>query len=221
MRAVKGPRGSAGASPSQNPGFRTWEGSVRAVKGPRGSAGASPSQNPGFRTWEGSVRAVKGPRGSAGASPSQNPGFRTWEGSVRAVKGLRGSAGASPSQTWASELGRARLCPSRIMPRLAGRLAIPESCKGISMDLVAASSTPTSAGTWTSWPSRRSSRMRTGSTLSSSRQSLNPRRQKKKRQNRRKLVSKRRLVRMDRERSRERVVLSDGDRNEPPSPRQS
>jgi hypothetical protein len=33
------------------------------------------------------------------------------------------------------DFGRARLRPSQVLPRLATRLALPGSCKGIEMDL--------------------------------------------------------------------------------------
>ena len=105
-------------------------GSVRAGKGHRGSAGASPSQNLGHRTWEGEAPSepAKAYRGSAGASPSQNLGHRTREGEAPSepAKAFAAQQELRPPKTWATEPGRARLRPSRIILRLVGSFALPD-----------------------------------------------------------------------------------------------
>ena len=126
------------ALPKPGPPHLGGRGSVRAGKGDRGSAGASPSRNLGRRTWEGEApseparataaqQELRPPKsGAAGlgrarlrpsrqrrrrrsrsfALPKAGPPQLGGRGSVRAGKGDRGSAGASPSPTCANAVTR-------------------------------------------------------------------------------------------------------------------
>ena len=96
---------------------------------------ALPKPGPPNLGGRGSVRAGKGHRGSAGASPSQNLGHRTWEGEAPSEPAKANAAQQElrPPKTCATELGRARLRPSRQRrTRLSRSFALPESCEGLS-----------------------------------------------------------------------------------------
>ena len=124
--------GSAGASPSRNKtsGHRSWEGEAPAE--PANATAAQrelrPPENKTSATEPGRARLRPSRQrycGSAGASPSRKPGPPNLGGRG---SGRAGEASAAqrelrpPKQNLATEPGRARLRPSRIMPRLAGRL---------------------------------------------------------------------------------------------------
>ena len=90
---------------------------------------ALPKPGPPNSGGRGSVRAGKGHRGSAGASPSQNLGHRTREGEAPSepAKAIAAQQELRPPKTWATELGRARLRPSRQRPsRLSRSFALPK-----------------------------------------------------------------------------------------------
>ena len=110
-------------------------GSVRAAIASAGSAGASPSQKMRDRTREGEDPSEpQSPRpAQQELRPPRNTRTRPnsgGRGSVRAAIASAGSAGASPSQKYATELGRARLCPGRNrLGRLSGSFALPRRAR--------------------------------------------------------------------------------------------
>ena len=118
VRAGKGERGSAGASPSQNVGHRTWEGEALSepAKASAAQRRTSPSQNVGHRTREG--EALSEPAKATAAqptAPSQDLGDRSWEGEAPSepAKATAAQQELRPPKTWATELGRAKLLLSR------------------------------------------------------------------------------------------------------------